>query len=716
MPLKSRNRRKPSKSEPGVLPSCRIGRRPLYIVGAFSGGVTVLSQQIRALNLVWSVVENRLLDCHVSGPIPKKRKKIAIIGGGFAGLTVAAGLLEKRAIAEITIFEERDTLLPLQQGSDSRWLHPNIYNWPANGSEINVAMLPVLNWTAARASDVAVQILAEWKSVVNRTAQPPSLICNARHIQIQDIPSNPKCLRVEWVGERRDPQDGTMKLDPPNSPAGSSDTFDLVILAVGFGLERDGAKSYWRNEVLGQPSLDKPRRTYLVSGQGDGAMIDLLRLRVSQYRQDRILDELFSGKDILLSAVQALNGKYSSKSRAGGLFNALELLGRPESLTAPEFNDACEKLRFRLRRDTDVILRMRQPSFSGLFNSRTSFQNRLLVYMLYKCGGFSPTSMSEAKILAQYSISEDCIIRRHGTPKKKQFKRLLAPDLFEIFKQKLKRSAFSLDDSQKWRGGYFGFPGPDAGAPGLPNEFKKGWRKEYLPGPTALLASALCSSIVGVLRQTHPTDRRLRVTLHRASILGSEEVLQQACNYQGIRIDPGSTEARTFPASNATIGVAYGCQKIIRSRRGISPEDLRRVMIALNLTYASSDMKHDVGFVLAIPLLEPETNYTAPKPVAGVVYIDSSAEDFYVDDDLLKTLIAIVDSFLNGLTASSADAFGRVQNLPHTGIRKNIVRPQSLSSVAAEALEFVEKIPPPRTIKPFQLNYDHADFAPTQHS
>src|SRR5262249_5847600 len=43
--------------------------------------------------------------------------KIAIVGGGFVGLTIAAGLIEKDVNAEITIFEERDTLLPLQQAT-----------------------------------------------------------------------------------------------------------------------------------------------------------------------------------------------------------------------------------------------------------------------------------------------------------------------------------------------------------------------------------------------------------------------------------------------------------------------------------------------------------------------------------------------------------------------------------------------------------------------
>jgi NAD(P)-binding Rossmann-like domain len=126
----------------------------------------------------------------------KTPMSIGIIGGGFSGLSAAAGLLKKRVDAKITIFEELDTLLPLQQGCDSRWLHPHIYDWPGDGSEVTAAYLPVLNWTAARASDVVVQVLGEWKRVVKEhreTSLPsPDLFCNSRHLQISISPVDPK--------------------------------------------------------------------------------------------------------------------------------------------------------------------------------------------------------------------------------------------------------------------------------------------------------------------------------------------------------------------------------------------------------------------------------------------------------------------------------------------------------------------------------------------
>ncbi len=200
---------------PAIIETYRVAGGPLFVVGTFDKGVTVLSQQIRALNLVWALTESELV------AVPKK---IAIVGGGFSSLTVAAGLLKKEVGAEITIFEERDTLLPLQQGSDSRWLHPHIYDWPGDGSEAPVAMLPVLNWTAARASDVVVQILTEWKNISAHEPKP-SLFCNARHLQIYEVPGSDNRLQIEWVGEPRDPADGANLGDAQMTAVGLSEGF-----------------------------------------------------------------------------------------------------------------------------------------------------------------------------------------------------------------------------------------------------------------------------------------------------------------------------------------------------------------------------------------------------------------------------------------------------------------------------------------------------------
>jgi hypothetical protein len=707
-----------------LLKTYQVAGRALYVVGTFDVGVTVLSQQIRALNFVWAAIESGLIQCFPSGTSPTAgAKNVAIVGGGFSGLSLAAGLLSKNANAHIYIFEQRDALMPLQQGSDSRWLHPRIYDWPGEGSQAGVAMLPILNWTAARASDVVVQLMTGWGKIVTKHVQSDVVVyCNARHLQIHQMTPQAKGLHLEWVGERRAPADGRA-LDKGTTAEGQSRDFDVVVLATGFGLERDGASSYWRNEILGQPSLDKPRQTYLVSGQGDGAMIDLLRLRVSQYRQDRILEELFRDRKNLLRALKELHRIYTGDMHKKGLFGDFEALGSNEA-TQREFRFLYEDLVKRLRRDTEVILHLRVKKLSELFDledNRISFQNKLLVYLVYKCGGFIPSALKEEELIKQHGIDQSRIVRRHGTLRDEQLEACLSDDLFKAIATQrgtARPDPFSQIDREQWPGGYFGYAGKFKDASRVADEVRVDWRQEYLPGPVELLATTFCSSIAGLLLSTHKESGRLRVTFHRTLSLRDEELLQQSCDYAGTINARGekSTAARTFPAAYGTIGLAYKCRQIARSKSGVDPAALGAAMKRLNLNEASRKMSDEVRFVLAIPLLQPEQPgaFTAPKPVAGIIYIDSTAEQFFVDDDELRTIVAMADQLLGALERAESRSFDRICNMRLRSPSGVVSEREQLPEQVSGELELVMSISPPRTSRPFQFSHDYSDFVEVQ--
>lgn len=702
-----------------VLATSRVPHPCLYVVGTFDRGVTVLSQQMRALNLVWALVQERQIRARAPGvtELDGPRSNVAIVGAGFAGLSVAAGLIRKGAHADITIFEQRDTLLPLQHGSDTRWLHPRIYNWPAKRSETNAAMLPLLNWTAARASDVAVQVLSEWKELAQPKIDRLTLYCNTRHLQIYEPPLGGSRLQIEWIGDQRDPCDGRSNTGSLQSTVGKTNAFDLVVLAVGFGLERDGAFSYWRNDTLGQPSLDKPRLTYLVSGQGDGAMIDLLRLRISQYRQDRILPELFASRPCLVEAIEILYREHQVEEKSG-IFAAFENLF---TKCPVDLENVRVELSKRLRRDTDVILHLKVRRLSELFESpniRISFQNKLLIYLLYKCGGFTPSTADLDELVQRHSIPSDQVIRRHGPHRDEQLRGLLSTTLFEAIhthNQTGNPSPFVQSDAQLWPGGYFGFTGTtiDAEQADLGEDITLEWRKEYLPAPTALLAAAFCSSVAGVLRKHHMPNKRLRVTLHRAVTFGDEELLQQCCEYFGVAPPDRLTAARTFPAHNATIGLAYDTRRIIRSMRGVDPDVLREAMVKLELNKASSKMSR-VHFLLAIPILEPETKFTSPSPVAGVLYVDSMDEEFFVDGDLLHEIVSAISSFLASLEERPTRMIGGIFNMPLTEWCEEPQPRKEIPAEVAGALELMANVAPPETKGPFQFNFEYSDFVPVK--
>ena len=707
-----------------VLVSSQVPGKNLYVLGNFDNGVTVLSQQTRALNLAWALVEEKRVPClkPAENAGEDSDHRIAIIGAGFAGLTIAAGLISKGAKSSITIFEQRDTLLPLQHGSDTRWLHPHIYNWPANGSEASAAMLPVLNWTAARASDVVVQVLTEWKKTVALKKYSVDVFCNTRHLQIStDEKSNSK-MSIEWIGERRDAHSLNSSQSERLNAVGLTQKFDLVIVATGFGLERDNALSYWRNDIIAQPNLEQARRMYLISGQGDGAMIDLLRVRISHYRQDRILSEVFGHSHDFMELILKIYEEVVSTPDKD-LFGDFENL----SVVLPdEFEAALQFMSARLRRDTDAILRLKVRKISDLFNSikiKMSFQNKILVYFLYKCGGFVPSRASEADIATEHVIPDERVLKRHGTDRLGPLELLLSEELYSLVTNHREndiRYKFQQTDKELWSGGYFGFfgtleEGKSANASGI---VTSQWRKEYLPGPTELVATSFCSALAGVIRKNHSLDKRLRVTIHRAINFGAEEVLQQCCEYFGVNVPPvgGGSAGRAFPAINATIGLAYRCRRTIRSFSGIGPDCIESAMQVLQLQAASGKMVADIQFVLAIPVLEPQAKgaFIGPSPVAAVIYIDSTDPDYYLANDHLEEIVQITSQFLSALVGSASSQMDRIQNVPIGILECDPPEPEALPAEVAMALEIVEDVSPPRSDKKFQFNFDYSDFIPVR--
>jgi len=720
-----------------LLGTYRLPESSVFMVGTFDKGITVLSQQIRALNLVWALVE--------SGTVPleqppesgfldsgSSRKRIAVIGAGFAGMTVAAGLLKKRVNADITVFERRDTVLPLQHGSDSRWLHPHIYDWPSKGSEAYSAALPVLNWTASRASDVVVQVLTEWAEVAGpehwvpeatMTAPKIRVFCNTRHIQVSDGATHLPSMTVEWIGEERDSGDPAVAVLGGPNPVGESKQFDIVVLAVGFGLEAGSSTSYWRNETLAQPRLGQARRTYIVSGSGDGAMIDMFRLRIAHFRQDRILAELFSGHDALLGHLRSVRD-----SNPGGTeFEDLRAVWEDSSL-ADSAHRVQERLRNRLRQDTTVLLRVRKPSFANLFVAkRVSFQNQVLAYLLYRCGAFTPVTALLAgdlnKLAKEHGVPKERIIIRHGTEKEASLTSVLADGLQDKIMQCFAdpRGYLQVDDPV-WRGGYFDMPGLTEGENAQGNgrrvddEVKGRWRKEYLPSPTEAIATSFCSGVAGVVASMTETSSRLRVTLHRTLLFGDEVVLQQCCDYQGVSVAPDRKRAgRTFPSHNGTIGAAFTSGLVVRNRTQSTKADLQADMTAMSLDEASQTMARDVASVAAIPLVSRVLNDAGPtEHVLGVLYLDSYDRDAFVNDEVMNPVISMCNRFLDSLPALADTTSGRIANTEFWGRAKEAE--DESSTIDSADWRALEKAPvdAPWTDKIQYLNFDFSDFTPVE--
>lgn len=226
----------------------------IYYIGAFQPPITFLSQQNRALNFVWALQRSRF---------EIENASICVIGAGLAGLMSASALHVLGA--NVTVLERASDLMPLQQGNSSRFVLPHLFEWPTVGSAYPRTHLPFLNWTAGSAGDIASDIISQWSR----------------------IGLNPEyAVKVHRVGRVGD-QPTVILRD------GASRFFDLVVITTGFGVENAHlarhTPHYWRNDDFDQPFIKDDMFSCLVSGTGDGGLIDALRIATRNFRHGDFL-------------------------------------------------------------------------------------------------------------------------------------------------------------------------------------------------------------------------------------------------------------------------------------------------------------------------------------------------------------------------------------------------------------------------------------------
>jgi hypothetical protein len=232
----------------------------VYVLGCFARYVTIHAQQVRALNLIDSLAK---------GGAFYKRSAVAVIGGGIAGIT-AATAAAIRGVGRIVVFERESHLLFLQRTSEQRYVHPHIYDWPAPDALEDDAGLPVLSWEPERAAEVVSGLAKTWSEL------SPDL---SGRIEVRT-----KC--------------GDLKLRhaSPGTEVGSEghwERFDVVILAVGFGRDSlSETDSYWTDSRIDGWEAAAEAGDWLVSGAGDGALTDLMRLCIDRFRHKEVLEAM----------------------------------------------------------------------------------------------------------------------------------------------------------------------------------------------------------------------------------------------------------------------------------------------------------------------------------------------------------------------------------------------------------------------------------------
>jgi hypothetical protein len=373
----------------------------LYLIGSMERGVTIYSQQVRAHNLAWALHELQRT---------REQTRIAIVGGGIAGLTATACMLCLNERVQMTLFERSWDLCPFQQGADTRWVHPKIYSWPFEGSRAPSASLPVLNWSEGRASDVARTVLREFGHYANAFANAEARL--SVYLGLRNFKVNAADSEISWIGHKAVRQDEFFHL---GRPEGGNEKFDIIVLASGFGGETIvpgyQKESYWRNEQLGQPQLDGQQHRYLISGFGDGALVDLCRLTIERFRQDTIVYELFAED---LERIESYFGEALNDLDADA--NVFDLLRENDNtrLLMPR-----ERLANRIRKDTRVTLHLRGRDrgitrFPSIFGRRSSFLHRLITYLLYRCGAFDLDFSELDAAVSSRDVDPSNVLCRYG--------------------------------------------------------------------------------------------------------------------------------------------------------------------------------------------------------------------------------------------------------------------------------------------------------------
>ncbi|EPX61541.1 hypothetical protein D187_010160 [Cystobacter fuscus DSM 2262] len=400
---------------------------------------------MRALNLVYAL--------RGKGRLPEG-SKVAVVGGGVAGMTAAAAAA--RVGCEVTLLEKEEALLPLLRGNMTRWLHPHIYDWPQDGAEQSEAGLPLLTWHAEPARDVVVQLERQWDALPEQ-----SRIRTHLNVESVDVPSEGQGPRhlVTW-----------------NSPGLNEGQFDAVFLTVGFGFERkvEGIQwsSYWREDPLHQISLGGSER-YLISGCGDGGLIDLLRVSLRDFRHEDVLREFLSDPSLGDLKSKLLEIEEQAKNPRN---EANEYLAEQyRSLTVPESLDRAIKAR--LRKSTSVVLNGLKPRPLTL---QSSILNRLLVSRLlyhFKILPYRPGEFDVVKKGEQYEVTFKTgkpelfnhIVCRHGP-----HPGALKQEFQDIWKKSADLRAMSrldLTRSPLWPPGFF--DGKSGRTTGLPSSISE---------------------------------------------------------------------------------------------------------------------------------------------------------------------------------------------------------------------------------------------------
>lgn len=323
------------------------GDQAIFILGCLERRVTIYAQQVRAIELARHLLEDRIV---------RPAGCIAIVGAGIGGLTLASMLAVAAPNLRIVVFEAHDQVLRIQAAARDRFVHPHIFDWPADHAAESRAGLPLMDWCAGNADQVALALLSQFDA--------------ARKIGSVELQTNAK---VEGLRARGDDvqvlleRTGIVPLP-----------FDAAVLSIGFGYERLTSlrnPSYWSPSVLAGPFLPQGAGYQVfISGNGDGGLADFALAAFNGLSHETVLQTVLQHLDT--PSIKPLLAALDEKAWADPDFDLFEAYSA--QLSPQIKGHLLRDVRDMLRPDAKVVLHTEGPH---LFRANTALLNRFVAFL-----------------------------------------------------------------------------------------------------------------------------------------------------------------------------------------------------------------------------------------------------------------------------------------------------------------------------------------------
>jgi len=631
-------------SDDDYLKMFQIGHRK-YLIGVYQDGITVYKQQIRALNIFYLLLKTGRINLN------DKDFTIGIVGGGVAGLTFAAAAL--KAGIKVRIFERQKVFLHMQSGCDIRTIHPNIYEWPERKSLFPYAELPIMTWRHDTASNVVKRLLSEFESVKK------SMEAKRKNRKRDWFEEYRGCVIDDIVEE--DGALGEKIVIKTSKPVVVNESCNLVIFAVGYGIEKGikgEALSYWRNDPYGQPILtDKEGHTkhqeFIVSGVGDGGLVDLFRLSIRGFSFPSFLQFLMSQKTRYKKLVSVLlkikkDGRTQLQKPK---FLHQELSKINKDLYEYIYDDYILP---NLSENITIILNSTEKYFDQALKFESiSMLNAFLAFILekfsvfkYKGGVISHNRKTNKYYFdgLLHSTQNTCVaIIRHGTHRDSIFKgvRLSAQDLknLKIIKKKQKESVQYGQIAKRWTfndlNKYF------------TSDLQKYAEKkfEFYTSETVAICSSFISIVASVINslQKNKDKNDFRASLHRVVNVGDSFYFQQITPYFGTT-NKGGAVGQIHPLSRGNVGLSIITGKPILIQNE-NHEETKEILKLFNLEEDYNEVVKNNSF-LTIPILAKLSDGDLATNL--VIFIDSKQSSFF-NQSMIELIVSTAKGFVDSV-------------------------------------------------------------------